>query len=457
MSEPTQLLYEPNIPWMGNVTEFAMVGPMLGAMQFTGWRHEATAWKEAAYLGASLSMAPVYRVKGPDAVRFLSDHFVNNFETLKTGGIRHGIMCDAQGRIIADGVVMKVDDDEFVGYWLNPVMEYKLSRGDYDAVGEDLSGQVFLYQVGGPRSLEIIERATGEDLHDLPFARHRTANIGGHPVRILRLGMAGTLSYEIHGSSAGAHEVYRLLAEAGEQYGLVKLGRRAYMLNHTEDGFPQAYYHYPYPWYEDPEFAAWLDERPGAGFFAFNPRLLGSVGADAEIRYMTPFDTGWAGRIHWDHEFVGREALAAVPEESKRRVVTLEWNSKDVVDVYASQFHDGPSYDQMDHPNDMAWDSGVVDDRTGQMRTFGFHADWVLAGGGKVGIASGRAISLSYNRMISLAFLDPAFAEEGAEVTVLWGAPGGLQKQIRARVARFPYLDAPSNQFFDTASIPRQG
>lgn len=455
MPEVTNLVFEPGIPWAGNVSEFAMNGPAIGAMQFSGWRNESTAWKTGVYLGASLTPSPTYRVKGPDAVRFLNENFVNDFTTVKTGGIRHGIMCDDRGRIVADGVVMKTGDDEFVGYWLNPIMEYRLTSGDYDVLGEDLSGRTFIFQIGGPRSLEVIENATGQDFHDLPFTKHREAEIAGRPVRVLRLGMAGTLSYEVHGDFADSHVVYNALLEAGRPFGVVRLGRRAYMLNHTEDGFPQAYYHYPYPWYEDEGLAAWLDERPGAGFFALNPRLLGSVGEDASVRYATPFDTGWAGRINWNHEFVGKDALRELASAPPRQIVTLEWNSDDVVDVYASQFREGPTFDPMDHPNDMAWDSGVVDDETGFPRMFGFHADWVLVDGEKIGVAVGRASSLSYNRMISLAFLDSAHAVEGSDVVVLWGAPGNPQKEIRARVARFPYLDATTNADYDVQSIPR--
>jgi hypothetical protein len=128
-----------------------------------------------------------------------------------------------------------------------------------------------------------------------------------------------------------------------------------------------------------------------------------------------------------------------------------------VVDVYASQFREGDTYDPMDHPNDMMWDSGVVDSRTGVMRPVGFHADRVLHDGANAGISSGRAVSLTYNRMISLGFIDQALAEEGTEVTVVWGAPGHPQKNIRATVARFPYLQATSNAAFDIESVPRPG
>src|SRR6185437_3237204 len=52
--------------------------------------------------------------------------------------------------------------------------------------------------------------------------------------------------------------------------------------------------------------------------------------------YVTPFDTGWENRIHWDHEFTGKAALASIAASPPRTVVTLEWNAEDIADGHAS-------------------------------------------------------------------------------------------------------------------------
>ena len=105
-----------------------------------------------------------------------------------------------------------------------------------------------LLQLGGPRSLEVLETATGECLHDLKFARHRDSTIRGLDVRITRMGMAGTLAYEVHGDTKDALTLYDAVLAAGEPFGLIKLGWRAYQMNHTENGFPQSFVHFPVPW-----------------------------------------------------------------------------------------------------------------------------------------------------------------------------------------------------------------
>ena len=436
-------IHNPAIPYEGDCIKFLGRGPTVMPFEFTGWREESLSWKESAYLGAVLNPAPTYKIKGPDTLKFLSDTNVNSFKNFPVGMGKHGIMCTEEGIIMIDGVIIRTAEEEVITYWMAPYIAYALEKGNYTAVGEDLTGKVFLFQIGGPRSLEILEKASGTDLHDIKFIHHRLSRIAGKEVRILRLGMAGTLAYEVHGNVNDAHDVYKAIWGAGKEYGMKKLGQLAYMMNHTEDGFPQAYYHFPYPWYEDPGFAEYLD-KSGGSLFGTNVAYAGSMGPDAKLRYRNPVELGWTPMIKFDHEFVGRKALEEMVANPRRQMVTLEWNTEDIVDVYASQFRGEEPYQNMDRPNDCYYEL-----------TFTYHADQVLKDGKLVGISSGRSISHYYHRMISLCSIDVKYSAIGTEVIVLWGDPGTRQKEIRANVARFPYLNENRNQVVDLSEIPR--
>jgi glycine cleavage system aminomethyltransferase T len=100
----------------------------------------------------------------------------------------------------------------------------------------------------------------------------------------------------------------------------------------------------------------------------------------------------------------------------------------------------------MDRPNDMYYEVSP--------RWF-YHADQVLKDGKLVGISSGRSISQFYHRMISLSSIDVEYAALGTDVIVLWGNPGTRQKEIRAKVARYPYLTEERNDVVDVSKIPR--
>ena len=136
--------------------------------------------------------------------------------------------------------------------------------------------------------------------------------------------------------------------------------------------------------------------------------------------------------IHLDHDFVGREACEkAAADPGTRKVVTFEWNADDVADVFASQFRgeEVEPYKPIESPSDVEfWMSPFV------------HHDYVVdADGNKIGTSFGRQNACYFRHMISIGCIDPAFAEEGTEVYVLWGNPGQRQKKIRAKIARYPY------------------
>ena len=403
--------------------------------EYEGWREEQLSWKTTAYISASLNPSPTFAFKGPDAKRFISENLTNGTKTLEIGGGRHGIMCNEEGLLVSDGVILRTGEDEYLTYWMAPYIAYALESGNYNCTGEYLTGKVFFLQVAGPRSLEILEKAAGESLDDIQFMHHRMSSIKGHSCRILRLGMAGSLGYEIHGDLEDAQEVYNAIWEAGEPLGLHKLGYHTYMMNHTESGFPQAYYHFPYAWENDEGYRKYMKEKnikQGA-----KPALLGSMGPDIKLRYRNPVELGWEKCINFNHEFRGKEALQKIVENPKRKMVTLEWNKEDIFDVYKSQFEPGEPYPNLDEPNHFLYHYG------NQV----MYADQVLDDKGNlIGCSSGRAYSYYYRAMISLCSIDVEFSEIGTEVTVVWGDEGTRQKKIRAKVTRFPYYNEDRNE-----------
>ena len=60
----------------------------------------------------------------------------------------------------------------------------------------------YLFQIAGPTSLQVMEKASGEDLRDIKFLRFRNTTINGISTEIGRIGMTGNLAYELHGPMA---------------------------------------------------------------------------------------------------------------------------------------------------------------------------------------------------------------------------------------------------------------
>jgi glycine cleavage system aminomethyltransferase T len=451
-------MFSPNSPVYEGATLLFPYGPILAPYEYTGWHDEIQASKTNAWIGVTLTItSPIYDVKGPDVIKFFNSICVNDFSGLADKGIRHAIICNEKGQILTDSVVHKVAEDHIRSYWLNPPIDYLLKKSNMNVEGIDMAGKLFFIQIEGEKSLEITETACESDLHDIKFGTHRMAKIAGKDVRILRLGMCGNLAYEVHGDIQDFDTVYAKIWEAGKQFGAKKLGFHTYSLfNHTEAGFPNIHLHYPLPWYETPGLAEYLADKPGLGFFNLNRRLRGSVGNDLESRFVTPYDNDWGSRVKFNHEFTGRAALEKIAKNPPRKIVTLEWNADDVGAVYATQFRGkADACERIDNPSDLSLQENMTG---GPGEGCIYRADKVLADGKPVGISVGRIVSPYYYTMISLAYLSPEYTAEGKELILVWGTPGTPQKDIRVKVARYPYLD-PSfvrNEKRDVSDIPRR-
>jgi glycine cleavage system aminomethyltransferase T len=342
-------------------------------------------------------------------------------------------------------------EEEVLTFSLSPWIDYEATKKKYNMVIEDRSLQDFNFQCGGPRVLEMLETATGEDLHDIPFMGHRKSHINGKEVFILRMGMAGTFAYEVHGNIEDAQELYTAVYEAGKKFGVERLGWLAYCSNHTENGYPQEGFHFKGCSAEDEGFQKYLS---GLGFdpmfWPCGGVYLGSSGTDLKKRFRNPVELNWQNSITFDHDFPGKDIIEKLYRNPERKTVTLIWNVEDVKDVFLSLF-------QTEEEPCKLFNFPVEDMYLSSEGGCMVYQDDVFDKNGKlIGYSSGRQYTMHTRQMFSSATIDVGCAELGNEVQVLWGEPGHRQKMIRAKVEVFPLLSKTMkmNYEYDVETIP---
>ena len=111
--------------------------------EYSGPRSEFMACRENAWLGINLNFSPSYDVYGHDLIKLMNRVFVNrDFSILSEGGSRHGIICNEQGKMLADGVVIKLADNHFHTYFLAPVLQYFVESSGLDVRGEYIEDEI---------------------------------------------------------------------------------------------------------------------------------------------------------------------------------------------------------------------------------------------------------------------------------------------------------------------------
>ena len=394
-----------------------------GQPEYTDWIDESMSWKETCYIG-DWSFLWERRFLGPDVLKLFSDVSVNSFAKFVVGQSKHVIHCNEAGKIIHEGILSRLGDEEFMlfgrgSFWV----DYQLRHGRYRATSEP--DDWFDFQVSGPNALYVVEKAAGQNVRDIAFMHSGKIRIAGHEVVALRQGMAGEVGYELLGPSQYAPHVYAAILEAGKEFGIRRLGGRAAFINHLEACFPTIVTDY-LPAIFDDDMAEYLTEFKAAmPAYAATFNIAGSFEADdVSAWYRSPVELGWKSRVRLDHDFVGRRALEDELACPRRVIRTLVWNSDDVIEVYGSLYRAEKPYHYMEIPRDQ--------------RGF-MYADKVTRRGRPVGVATSRGYSYYFRQMLSLCVIDVDCSELGTEVTVVWGEPGEPQKEIRAQVAAAPY------------------
>jgi len=413
------------------------------AGEYTHWIEEQMSWKETCYVGDWSFLANLV-LAGPDALALLEDLSINSFADYSIGQGKHLVQCNADGYVIADGVIVRDDDERFVlhgvpGYWT----AFNADRGDYDVSTE--FRETFNFQVQGPKSMEVFDRLDEHSLRDVEFMRSGTIEIAGQELRAVRFGMSGEIGFELHGPIENKKAVWEAIREAGADLGIRRLSVKTSAINQLEAGIATRIRDYISAIFDDDlaDYRAYL--RDHAHRDLITHPIEGSFDAD-DISgwYRTPIELGW-NYSTFDHDFVGREAVEAEAADPDRTLVTLEWNDEDVIDVYASLFDEGATHKYMDMPHQ-------------QKRSM--VADRVRIDGSDVGVATMRGYSYYFRQMLSLCVIDVEHSEPGTEVTVLWGegpnptsptVEDHVQKEIRGTVAQTPYKE--DRRRMDVSSI----
>lgn len=389
--------------------------------QYTNFIDESLSFHETAYLG-DWSALTKFRVKGPDALNFLSAYTTNNLATFNLGQIKHAIQTNEDGKVVGEGILYKISDDEYrysggAAYWL----AYWLKEGNWNARGGIDSADEFVFVIQGPKSLAILEKATGQSLRDIKFSYTRMTRIGPHTVRVLRTGITGELGYEIHGPSDIGNEIWLAIYEAGKEFGVRRLGGRSMLISHVEGCYPTIGRDFiPATSSKARMSKAHMIDKGGGSY----------EWSDARELMRSPYELGWDKEVSVEtHEFMGREALRAEKAAGgpARRIVGLEWNSEDVIDVFAALFRHGAPPKQMDMPR--------------MIHRHALDPDKVLLSGKVVGCSTSRVYSAFLRKTISLCVIDKDLMTPGTSVVVVWGDRGEPQKEIRATVASLPFKD----------------
>ncbi len=215
-------------PWGGYTTALAFDDV---SMEYTSIRNQASVY--------DLSPMVKYRVTGKGAADYLNRLTIRNVTKLKVCHVQYTAWCDGDGKLLDDGTLFRRGEADFLLCCQERHLPWLLDSGiGYDVKIDEVTEDIAALSLQGPCSYAVLKTAGFEAAKALkPFQLAAFPLATGGSLTISRTGFTGDLGYELWTTPDHALELWDLLIEAGQLYGIRPVGSTALDMARIEAGF----------------------------------------------------------------------------------------------------------------------------------------------------------------------------------------------------------------------------
>jgi len=215
-------LYDVHVQEGGKIVPFA--GYLLPVQYGTGVIKEHMAVRQQCGLFDVSHMGEIH-FTGPTALATLNHLLTNDYTNMPLYKVRYGVLCTPEGGTIDDLVVYKFGEEDYLMV-VNAANRHKdfahISQNLLEGTkAEDISDSVAQVALQGPMAPAILKKLLPEE--QIPKGYYTAvplAVIDGMKCMVSRTGYTGELGYEIYTANENAEKLWKVLREAGEEFGL---------------------------------------------------------------------------------------------------------------------------------------------------------------------------------------------------------------------------------------------
>ncbi len=266
-------------------------------VEYSGIVKEHTAVRTTAGL-FDVSHMGEFEVRGPEALDLIQHVSTNDASKLVDGQAQYSAMAYPTGTIVDDLLVYRHDAEHFMlvvnAANISKDFEWINSHNRVDATVDNVSDDVSLLALQGPKALEILTPLTNIQLRDLAYYHFTRSTVANVDAIVSRTGYTGEDGFELYFSADKSEPVWKSILEAGGSFGLVPAGLGARNTLRLE-----------------------------AKYLLYGNDMDGTTTLlEAGLGWIVKFDKG---------DFIGRDALLKQKQEGvKRRLVGFEMLGKDI-------------------------------------------------------------------------------------------------------------------------------
>lgn len=183
-----------------------------------------------------------FMVRGPKALDLIQRVTSNDASKLENGKAQYSCLPNETGGIVDDLLVYKMQDEEYMLVvnasniekdW-NWIQKYNTEGAEM----ENISDQMSLFAVQGPKATEVLQKLTATNLSEVKFYTFVKGEFAGvQDVIMSATGYTGAGGFEIYVKNEDAEQVWNKVMEAGETEGIKPIGLGARDTLRMEMGF----------------------------------------------------------------------------------------------------------------------------------------------------------------------------------------------------------------------------
>lgn len=213
-------------------------------VSYTGIKDEHLAVRNSVGL-FDVSHMGEFVVKGKDAEALLQWICSNDISKMTVMQCQYNCMPNKTGGIVDDLIVYKWANDEY-NLVVNAAnidkdfawIEEQIKEKNFDVELRDISEEVSLIAVQGPRAEELVQTLTDIDLSAIKYYHFDAGKIAGvDDVIISNTGYTGSGGFEIYTWNKDAVKLWKALMKAGEPFGVKPCGLAARDTLRLEKGY----------------------------------------------------------------------------------------------------------------------------------------------------------------------------------------------------------------------------
>ena len=196
-------------------------------VEYSGIAKEHAAVRTAAGL-FDVSHMGEFEIRGPEALDLIQFVTTNDASKLVDGQAQYSALAYPHGAVVDDLLVYRHNAEHFMlvvnASNIAKDLEWITSHNRSDATIDNISDEVTLIAVQGPKALEILQPLTNVGLTGIAYYHFAQAKVFKVDAIVSRTGYTGEDGFELYFSAKDSEPVWNGLLEAGTPLGLVPAG-----------------------------------------------------------------------------------------------------------------------------------------------------------------------------------------------------------------------------------------